>query len=130
MAEETHVISEVLIARFAQAMSAFVAAVQDAVAQAVQIPEYASTPAFHAWQSKALPLLEAQNASIQKAAALAKTGDVQPILTLAEDKRGLAKDLDGFPLTFAGPDHAAVLDQLETSVVTTAYQLCAAAGIP
>jgi uncharacterized protein CbrC (UPF0167 family) len=133
MAEDPHAVAEAIVAlaaRFAKAMAAFVAAVQDAVAEAAQNPEYASTPAFQSWQAKALPLLETQNASIQKAAALAATGDVQSILALAEDKRGLAKDLDGFSLTFAGPDHAAVLDQLETSVVTTAFQLCAAAGIP
>jgi len=133
MAEDTRPIPEALVAlvaRFAKAVSAFVAAIQDAVAEAAQNPEYASTPAFHSWQSKVLPLLETQNASIQKAAAMAAKGEVQPILALAEDKRGLAKDLDGFPLTFAGPDHAAVLDQLETAVVTAAYQLCAAAGIP
>ena len=129
MAEDTRPISAAIVDRFTRAMTAFVAAVRDAVAGAAQNPEYAGTPAFQSWQAKALPLLETQNASLQIAAALAATGDVQPILALAEDKRGLAKDLDGFPLTFAGPDHAAVLDQLETSVVTTAYQLCAAAGI-
>jgi predicted amidohydrolase len=130
MAEDTHTIPEALVARFAKAVNAFVAAARDAVADAALNPEYASTPAFQSWQAKALPLLESQNASIQNAAALAAKDDVQPILILAEDKRGLAKDLDGFPLTFAGPDHAQVLDQLETAVVTTAYQLCAAAGIP
>ena len=119
-----------LVDRFAKAVGALVAAVRDALAEAAENPEYASTPAFQLWQAKALPLLETQNASIQKAAALAAKGEVQPVLALAEDKRGLAKDLDGFPLTFAGPDHAAVLDKLETSVVTTAFQLCVAAGIP
>ena len=130
MAEDTRTISAALVDRFAKAMSAFVAAIQDAVAEAAQNPEYANTRAFQSWQAKALQLLDTQNASIQNAAALAAKGDVQPILTLAEDKRGLAKDLDGFPLTFAGPDHAAVLDQLETSIVTAAYLLCEAAGIP
>ena len=130
MAEVTRTISAALVDRFAKAMSAFIAAIQNAVAEAAQNPEHANTPAFQSWQGKALQLLDTQNASIQNAAALAAKGDVQPILTLAEDKRGLAKDLDGFPLTFAGPDHAAVLDQLETSVVTAAYLLCEAAGIP
>lgn len=130
MAEDTREIFGALAERFAKAMSAFVAAVQIAVAEAAQNPEYSSTPAFQSWKAKALPLLEAQNASIQNAAEISKKGDVQPILTLAEDKRGLAKDLEGFPLTFAGPDHATVLDQLETAVVMTAYNLCSAAGIP
>jgi hypothetical protein len=130
MAEDTRAIPEALVTRFAEAVNAFVVVVRDTVAEAALNPEFADTPAFHSWQAKVLPLLEKQNASIQKAAALAATGELEPILVLAEDKRGLAKDLDGFPLTFAGPDHAAVLDQLETAVVTAAYQLCAAAGIP
>jgi hypothetical protein len=77
-----------------------------------------------------LPLLQQQNASIQQATALFSAGDAGPILALAEDKRGLAKDLDGFPLTFAGQEHAAELESLETAVVVAAYQLCLAAGIP
>ncbi|MFZ0663067.1 MAG: hypothetical protein WAM66_10280 [Acidobacteriaceae bacterium] len=71
-----------------------------------------------------------RGSSIRAAAAAFEQGDAQPILTQAEDKRGLAKDIEGFPLTFAGPEDAQKLEQLETAVVTVAYQICAAAGIP
>ena len=55
---------------------------------------------------------------------------VQPILVQAVDKRGLAKDLDGYPLNFAGPEREQQLDAWETAVVVAAYQICSAAGIP
>jgi len=119
-----------LVDRFSSAFNAFVAAVTAAVTDAARDPQLASAPAFRAWQDKALPLLERQNAAAREAAEAFRAGMPGPILASAEDKRGLAKDLDGFPLTFAGPAHAQVLDALETALVTSAYQLCAAAGIP
>ena len=119
-----------LVERFANAFNAFVLAVRDAVAAASREPGAAASPALRSWQSRALPLLEKQNASIQSAAAAFAQGNHQAILPLAEDKRGLAKDLDGFPLTFAGPEEGRKLEFLETAVVTAAYQLCSAAGIP
>ena len=119
-----------LVERFARASAAFVAAVRDAVAEAAQNPALSGTPAFRAWQSQALPLLEEKDVSIQSEAALFLKGEPSSILVHAEDKRGLAKDLDGFPLTFAGPDRAGDLEPLETALVMAAYQLCAAAGIP
>lgn len=130
MAEPLYGVSPVLVERFRNAFSAFVNAVKEAVAEARQKPEFAQTPALGSWQSKALPLLEKGDAAIQAAAAAFEQGDAQPVLAQAEDKRGLAKDLEGFPLTFAGPEHAQKLETLETAVVTAAYQICAAAGIP
>lgn len=120
----------VLVERFLAAMKAFVSAVSAAVAEAEKNPALATAPALRIWRSKALPLLEQQERAIEAAAALFRQGDAQPLLAAAADKRGLAKDLDGFPLDFAGPDHAANLDRLETAVVMAAWQLCSAAGIP
>jgi len=130
MAEALPDIPQTLVERFAKTFAAFVDAVRDAVTKAASNPELNATQAFHAWQMKALPLLQQQNASVQAALGHFQAGDVRSILMLAEDKRGLAKDLDGFPLTFAGPDVAENLDKLETAVVMAAFQLCAAAGIP
>lgn len=130
MAEDLSGVSPVLVGRFKSAFTAFVKAVKDAVADAEQNPEKAEPFALHSWKSKVLPMLEKNNASIDSAATVFAQGDVQPILAQAEDKRGLAKDLDGFALTFAGVEHAQKLDLLETAVVTAAYQICAAAGIP
>jgi hypothetical protein len=116
--------------RFAAAMKAFVDAVAAALAEAAAKPELSSAPAFRVWRNKVLPLLRQQEQAAEAAAAQFRRGDAGPLLAIAADKRGLAKDLDGFPLDFAGPEHAAALDRLETSVVTAAYQLCVAAGIP
>lgn len=119
-----------LAERFAKAFAAFVDAVRAAVAETIPNPALANTPAFLAWQTRALPQLEEENASIQKAMALFLIGEERTILQLAAYQSGLDKHLDGFSLDFAGPDRAKALDQLETSVVMAAYQLCAAAGIP
>jgi hypothetical protein len=119
-----------LVDLFAKAFDAFVKEAADAVADAARNPEFAGTPAFRAWQSKALPLLEQENASLQEALRQFQAGDMRPLLAAAEDKRGLAKDMDGFPLTFAGPDHAQILGELRTAVVRAAWRLCEAAGIP
>lgn len=129
MADAPYGISPMLVERFRKIFSAFVKAVKDAVAEAAQKPDLAQTPAFRSWNSKALPLLEKADAAVQSAAEAFDKGDSQPILAQAQDKQGLAKDLDGFPLTFAGPEHAQKLDMLETAVVVAAYQICAAAGI-
>ncbi len=130
MTEAARTLPPALVERFIVAFNAFVAVVTAAVTDAEQDPQLAAAPAFHAWKNKVLPLLQRQNAAAQQAMEAYRKGDPGPILASAEDKRGLAKDLDGFPLTFAGPAHAATLDALETALVTAAYQLCAAAGIP
>jgi hypothetical protein len=119
-----------LVDGFASTFAAFVAEVQAAVADAASEQPVADPFSLRAWQGKALPILQRHNAGIQEALAAFRQGDAIPILTWAERERGLAKDLDGFLLTFAGPDHAQKLDFLETRVVTVAYQLCSAAGIP
>lgn len=123
-------VPQLLADRFVAAMKAFVDEVDAAVNEAAGNPELAAAPACRVWRSKVLPLLQRQERATEAAAAQFRQGDPGPLLSIAADKRGLAKDLDGFPLEFAGPDHARQLDQLETAVVTSAYRLCAAAGIP
>lgn len=129
MAGATASVTAGQVDRFASAFAAFVQEARNAVADAARNPDLASTPQFEAWRGKVLPLLEQENASVQQAAAMFQAGDARAILVQAEDKRGLAKDMDGFPLTFAGPDHAQLLGTLRTTVVRSAYQLCEAAGI-
>lgn len=118
------------VERFARSFAAFVLEARNAFADAARDPALAATPQFASWRDKALPLLEQENAAVQQAVAAFQAGDTRPILIQAEDKRGLAKDMDGFPLNFAGPDHEQLLGNLRTSVVRSAYQLCEAAGIP
>lgn len=116
--------------RFLAAFDAFLASVTAAVTDAAQDPQRSSSPSFRGWRDKVLPLLQRQNTVAQQAAEAFHNGDPASLLASAEDKRGLAKDLDGFPLTFAGPAHAETLDALETALVIAAYHFCAAAGIP
>lgn len=123
-------IPQMLADRFVAAMKAFVDEVAAAVADAAAKPELASAPAFRVWHNKVLPLLQHQEQATEAAADQFRRGNAGPLLSTAADKRGLAKDLDGFPLDFAGPEHAVALDRLETAVVSSAYRLCVAAGIP
>ncbi len=129
MATTPH-IPESLADRFVTAFDEFLAAVRAAVNFAVLRPELSNTQAFLAWQMKVLPRLEEQYVAVLRAKALFQIGEERTLVSMAQDKRGLAKDLDGFPLDFAGPDRVSRLDALETAVVVAAYQLCKAAGIP
>jgi hypothetical protein len=123
-------IPQALAERFAKAFAAFVEAVWVAVTTNVPNPQVANTAQFLAWQTRALPLLENENASIQNAMARFLVGETGTMVKLAADNRTLGRKLDGFDLNFAGPDSGKTLNQLETAVVVAAYQLCVAAGIP
>jgi hypothetical protein len=115
---------------FARAYGAFVKAVHQAVEETIPNPALASTPEFLSWQTDALPLLEAQNAAVQEAYARFLIGETRTIVAVAAERRHLGKELDGLPLTFAGPDRAGPLASLKTSAVVTASRLCQAAGVP
>ncbi len=127
--QPTPAVPEYYAQRFATAFVAFVTKVRAAVAAGVLNPAYSSTPGFLMWQTEALPRLEQELAEIQNAYTRFQSGETGPLAQLARIQLGLAGHLDGFPLDFAGPEHAGDLDRLETAVVMAAYQLCAAAGI-
>lgn len=127
--QATLAIPEYPAQRFAGAFEAFVNEVRAAVAAGSLDPAYSSTPPFLMWQTEALPRLEQELAAIQNAFAQFKSGETGTIAQLARNQQGLAKHLDGFPLTFAGPEYAGKLERLETAVVLAAYWLCVAAGI-
>jgi hypothetical protein len=129
-AQTTRSFPGLLAERFAKAFEAFVAEVRAAVAAGVLDPTYSSTPGLLMWQMDGLPRLEQELSAIQKAFELYQAGDTTAIVQLARNELGLAKHLDGFPFDFAGSDRARKLDQLETSAVVAAYQLCAATGNP
>jgi uncharacterized protein CbrC (UPF0167 family) len=129
-AQATPSVPGLLAERFAKAFDAFVAEVRAAVAAGVLDPAYSSTPGLLMWQTEALPRLEQELAEIQRAFQQSQAGNTSALAQLARDQLGLAKHLDGYPLDFAGPDRAKKLEQLETSVVVAAYQLCAATGTP
>jgi len=128
-AESTPTVPKLFAERFATAFGDFVTEVRAAVADGILDPAFSSTPGLLMWQTEALPRLEQELAEIQNAYTHSLAGVFGTLAQLARIQLGLAKHLDGFPLDFVGPDHAKKLDQLGTSVVVAAYQLCAAAGI-
>lgn len=123
-------VPQMLAERFSKAYSAFLQAVRAAANEAAQNPVLGGSPALLLWQTQGLPMLEKEQASIEKAMALYLIGEVRTIVEAASDGRHLAKRLDGFDLNFAGEEKGKKLDQLETNVVVSAYQVCAAAGVP
>jgi uncharacterized protein CbrC (UPF0167 family) len=128
-AQANSAVPEYYAQRFAKAFEAFVAKVRALVEAGVLNPGCSTTPGFVMWQTEALPRLEQELAEVQNAWARFQIGETDIIARVARDKVGLAKQLDGFPLDFAGAEHAKVLDQLETAVVSAAYQVYSAAGI-
>lgn len=123
-------VPQMLAERFAKSYAGFVEAVRAAVQEAVQNPALGSSPAVLLWQTQGLPRLEQENQAVQHANALYLVGETRTIVEAAAGARHLAKRLDGFDLNFAGAERGKILDQLETSVVVAAYQVCAAAGVP
>jgi hypothetical protein len=128
-APSTPAVPDYYAQRFATTFVAFVTKVRAAVDAGALNPAYSSTSAFLMWQTEALPRLEQELAEIENAYKRFQSGETGPLAQLARIQLGLAGHLDGFPLDFAGPEHAAELDRLETAVVMAAYQLCAAAGV-
>ena len=115
--------------RFAKAFEEFVAQLRASVDAGKIDPAYSATPALLMWQTEALPRLERELVEVQNEFARFLLGETNSIALIARNKLGLAKQLDGFPLDFAGPEHAKVIDRLETAVVLAAYPVCQAAGI-
>lgn len=131
MTQETPaVVPQVLAERFSKAYEEFVDAVRSIVNEAVGNPSLSSSPGLLMWQAQALPRLEQKNERVQNAMALFLVGETRSIVNVASDERHLSRELDGFDLNFAGADRGKTLDQLETMVAVTAYQVCAAAGVP
>ena len=128
--ENSPPVPQILAERFSKAYAAFVEAVRAAVKQAAQNPAPGGNRGLLLWQTQGLPMLEKENASVEKAMALYLVGEVRSIVDAASDARHLAKKLDGYDLDFAGEEQGKNLDQLETNVVVSAYQVCAAAGVP
>lgn len=123
-------IPKIFADNFARAYGAFVEAVRAAVAETIANPVLANTATFLSWQTEALPMLEAQNSSVQEAYARFLIGETQTIVSVAAERRHLGKELDGLPLDFAGKDRAESLGSLKTTAVITASRLCQAAGVP
>lgn len=123
-------IPEIYVERFVEAYEAFVHQVRFMVRKAVKSPLDSSQELVSEWQSRVLPLLEQRLAEIKSAVARFHAGDATPLVRSADDASGLAKSLDLFSFDFAGPEGKSALESLLTRVITTAYQVCNAAGLP
>ncbi|MGB6689410.1 MAG: hypothetical protein WBE76_16375 [Terracidiphilus sp.] len=129
-ADPPRAVPQLYAERLAKAFAAFVDAVRAAINENVTHPAIANTQAFLAWQTQALPMLEQENATVQRAQALFLIGEERTIVTVAAEERHLAKKLDGLSMDFAGAERAKLLDRLETAIVIAASQICQAAGVP
>lgn len=128
--ETSPAVPQALAEKFSKAYSAFVDAVRAALREAAQNPALGNSQPVLLWQTQGLPMLAKENSSVQNAMALFLIGEIRTIVQAASEARHLAKKLDGYDLNFAGEEWGKGLDQLETNVVVSAYQVCAAAGVP
>ena len=119
-----------LAEQFAKAFAKFVDAVRAAANEAALDPVLGNSRSLLVWQTQDLPRLERENAEVQNAMARYLIGETQSIMEQAAQRRHIARELDGADLNFAGEERGKILDQLETAVVYTAYQVCSAAKIP
>jgi hypothetical protein len=130
MASEIAGIPEIYVERFVEAYEAFVDQVRLMAQKAVKSPTDGSQELVSEWQSRVLHVLEERLAGIKSAVARFDAGDAAPLVRSADDATGLAKSLDLFSFDFAGPEGKEALESLLTRVITTAYQVCNAAGLP
>lgn len=110
--------------RFAQTFEEFIITLRTALALA---PE--ENPEVVRWQKKALPLLNRDLERVNAAEKSYKAGDGMPLVQTASSALSLAKDLDGFSLSFAGEETKQQLEEKLRFVVMAAWQVaCASRG--
>ena len=107
--------------RFAHTFEEFVTTLRTALALAPE--EHADVSR---WQKKALPLLNRDLERVNAAAKSYKAGDATPLVQTASSALSLAKDLDGFSLSFAGEETARQLEEKLRFVVMAAWQVVSA----
>lgn len=107
--------------RFAYTFEEFVATLRTALALAPE--EHAEVSR---WQKKALPLLNRDLERVNAAAKSYTAGDASPLAQTASSALSLAKDLDGFSLSFAGEETARQLEEKLRFVVMAAWQVVSA----
>lgn len=114
--------------RFVRAFDDFIVCLKSAIAEASANPAMMDSELLISWQKKALPVLEGCQGEIHVAAEAFACGDTGPIVRQADHQAGLSRNLDCFPLNFAGSQYEKKLDDLVTLVVVTSYRVCQAAG--
>ena len=104
-----------------------------AMADLISIAHQAIAAASHStqaevWRQKLLPVLETRLFAAKTALVHHTIGDENPLLAHALQSRFLARDMDGYPLDFAGGEFAAQLKEKQQLVVFAAWQICQSAG--
>jgi len=107
--------------RFAHTFDEFVTTLRTALPLAPE--EHAEVSR---WQKKALPLLNRDLDRVNAAAKSYTAGDAGPLVQAASSALSLAKDLDGFSLSFAGEETARQLEEKLRFVVMAAWQVVSA----
>ncbi len=106
----------------------YLAAITDLINTAHQAIAAGNTPQSALWQQKLLPVLETRLFAAKTALTHHAIGDENPLLAHALQSRFLARDMDGYPLDFAGEEFAAQLKEKQQMIVYAAWQVCQSAG--
>ena len=106
----------------------YVAMLADLVSAAHQAIDSGPSPQAAVWRQKLMPLLETRLFAAKTAMTHLAIGDENPLLAHALQSRFLARDMDGYPLDFAGEEFAAQLKEKQQFVVYAAWQVCQSAG--
>lgn len=81
------------------------------------------------WRTQILPLLESRLAVAQTAMTHHAIGDQEPLISLALKSRYLARETDGYSLSFAGETLSAQYEDRRRLVVFAAWHICESAGV-
>jgi hypothetical protein len=107
----------------------YLAVMAELISIAHQAITVTSSPQAGVWRQKLLPVLESRLFAAKTALAHHVIGDENPLLAHALQSRFLARDMDGYPLDFAGQEFAAKLKEKQQLVVYAAWQICQSAGV-
>jgi len=106
----------------------YIAMLNDLILLAHQACAASKSQQAAVWRQKLMPLLDTRLFAAKTAMFHLTIGDENPLLAHALQSRFLARDMDGYPLDFAGSDFATQLKEKQQLVVYAAWQVCHSAG--
>jgi len=106
----------------------YLATMTDLISTAHQAVDGSTSAQANVWSQKLLPVLETRLFAAKTALIHHSIGDENPLLAHALRSRFLARDMDGYPLDFAGEEFASQLKEKQQLVVFAAWQICQSAG--
>ena len=106
----------------------YIAMLGDLISVAHEAIGSSSSSQTNVWRQKVVPLLDSRFFAAKTAMLHLSIGDENPLLAHALQSRFLARDMDGYPLDFAGEQFAAQLKEKQQLVVYAAWHVCQAAG--